>query len=128
MTIAEPWAGTTTPVAPAPSALRQTAPEVARVGDPVEHRQQRPLGRGELVGVGVAIRLHEGEHALVVAGLRAVGEVAVGLRLRPGLGEPRLGLERALGRPDLEHLAPAAQRLADGPAAVDEVRRHERRV
>ena len=99
VTIAEPCAGTTTPVAPAPSALRADRSEVPRIGDAIEDREQRTLRRSELVRVGVAVRLDEREHALMVARLRAVGELALRLQLRARVGEPLLGLDRALGRP-----------------------------
>ena len=98
--------------------------EIVRIADPVEHREERPLRAGQLVGIGVAIGLDQRQHALVVTGPGALGELAVGLLPRPGLGQPRLGGERPLRRPQLEHLAVPAQRLADGPPAVDEVRRH----
>ena len=64
--------------------------EVARVGDAVEHREQRTLGRRELVAVGVAVGLDEREHALVVARVGAVAQLALELQLRARLGEPVL--------------------------------------
>ena len=74
-----------------------------------------------------AHRQPPGEHALVVARPGSLGELAFRLHLEPpGLPQPGLGGEGTLGRPDLEHLPPPAQRLADGTAAVDLLPRHER--
>ena len=53
--------------------------EVARVGDLVEAGEQRPLDGCELVRIGVAIRLAPGEHALVVARLGRLADLAIGL-------------------------------------------------
>src|SRR5437763_5203735 len=87
-------------------ALRAAAdrPEVARVADLVETGEERTLDGGELVRVGVAVRLAPGEHALVVAGGGGLGEVALELDLdsglrrlgKPRLAEPRLGFDGAL--------------------------------
>ena len=65
-------------------ALRAAADgaEVARIADLVEAGDQRPLARGELVRVGVAVRLAPGEDALVVAGLGGFGQGPVGLHLK----------------------------------------------
>ena len=56
------------------------------------------------------------------------GQVPLGLDVVPDtltwLAEPWLRLERALGHPELEHLARAAQRLAYRPPAVDLLARH----
>ena len=112
-------------------ALRAAADraEVARVGDLVEHREQRPLGRGELVGVGVAVGLDARDDALVVARAGELAQLALGCEAGAcASGEPRLRRDRALGREQLEHLAPSAQRLAHRPAAVDEVGAHRRRT
>ena len=100
--------------------------EVARVGDAVEHREQRTLDGGQLIGVGVAVRLDARDHALVVARTGELGQVALLPHPHPRSRrlEPRLGLERPLGRQELEHLATAAQRLANGAAAVHEVGCH----
>ena len=43
----------------------------------------------------------------MIAGAGALRELPVGALLRLRVGEPRLGGERTLGRPDLEHLAVA---------------------
>src|SRR5207247_4695276 len=81
-----------------------------------------------LISVRVAVGLAEGENALMVAGSCCLGQVPLGLDLGsdPGtrLAEPWLGLERALGDPELEHPARPAQRLAHGAAAVDLLARH----
>ena len=98
--------------------------EVARIGHPVEHREERLRLRGQLVRVGVAIGLDHRDEPLVVARRGPLGQVALALHLRARLGQPRLGLQRAFGRPHLEHRTPAAQRLTDGLAAIDEVRCH----
>ena len=55
-------------------------------------------------------------------------EVALGTLPGLGLGQPGLGADGPLGRPELEHLAPAAERLPDGPPAVDEVAAHRLRT
>src|SRR5437763_672603 len=60
----------------------------------------------------------------MVTRARELGQLAVGERLDAALAQPALGANRALGREDLEHLPPAAQRLADRPPPVDELRRH----
>src|SRR5437763_15841967 len=88
-------------------ALRAAAdrPEVARVADLVEKGEERALDSGELVRVGVAVRLAPGEHALVVAGAGGLGQVAFELDLdaglrrlaEPRLAEPRLRLDGPLG-------------------------------
>ena len=103
--------------------------EVARVADLVEAGEERRRARGELERVGVAERLAPGDDALMVARAGRLGEVALELRLhaRPlDVAQPGLAAHRALARPQLEHLARAAQRLAHGPAPVDELARHER--
>ena len=109
-----------------PGALGAAAdrPEVVRIGDPVEHREQRPLGGGELVGVRVPEGLDPGDDALVVAGARKLGQLPLLALLRLRLGQPGLGPGGPLGRPDLEHLPAPPKRLPDGPAAVDELARH----
>ena len=55
--------------------------EVPRVADLVEAREQRPLRRRELVGVGVPVRLAPREHALVVARADRLAEVPLELDL-----------------------------------------------
>ena len=58
----------------------------------------------------------------MVARARLLGQLALGFTCTRGLrAEPVLGSERPLGRPELEHLAAAAQRLAHGAPAVDEL-------
>src|SRR5437588_12190724 len=97
--------------------------QVARVADLVETGEERTLDGGELVRVGVAVRLAPGEHALVVAGAGGLRQVALELDLNPGLGrlaEPRLRLDGPLGRSELDHLASAASDpLAHRPAPLD---------
>src|SRR2546421_899256 len=118
-------------------ALRAAAdrPQVARVADLVETGEERTLDGGELVRVGVAVRLAPGEHALVVAGAGGLRQVALELDLNPGLGrlaeprlaEPRLRPDGPLGPPELEHLAiAAAERLAKRTTPLDLLPRHRR--
>src|SRR5947209_11483990 len=112
-------------------ALRAAADgaEIARVADLVEAREQRPLPLGELIRVRVLVRLAPGEHTLMVARPGLLGDVAVELRLdaRPlELAQPRLGLDRALGGPQLQHLAGPAQDLTHGPPPVDLFAAHTR--
>src|SRR5205085_12454445 len=90
----------------------------------VEAGEERTFHSGELVRVRVAVRLAEGEHALVVARARRLGQLALRLDVRSDLAERRLGLERALGDPQLQHLARPAQRLTPGAAAIDLLPRH----
>ena len=96
--------------------------EVARVGDLVEHGEQRPLARGELVRVGVAVRLDPRDDALVVARAGELAQLALerGAAASPPRATPPTATARSVAQ-QLEHLAPAAQRLADRAAAVDEV-------
>ena len=100
--------------------------EVAGVGDTVEHREQGSLDAGELVGVGVAVRLDPGDDALMVARPGELGQLTVGPLAGLRLGEPGLGRKRPVGREQLEHLAAAPQRLLHGAPAVDEIARHRR--
>src|SRR5207248_8913931 len=96
--------------------------EIARIRDLVEAREQRSLGGRELPAVGVAVRLTPRDHALVVTRTRGFAQLALELRVeaRPiEVAQPRLGFERALGRPELEHLAPPAQRFPYRTPAVD---------
>ena len=62
----------------------------------------------------------------MVAAARGFGELALGLDLNPErrLAEPGLRRERALARPQFEHLAPAPERLAHRAAPVDLVTLH----
>ena len=101
--------------------------EVARVGHLVETAEQRLLRRGELPSVRVGIRLAPGDDALVIRRRGGLGQLALALHVdaRP-LAEPVERLRGALARPQLEHLAPAAQRLTDGVAPVDELSGHAR--
>src|SRR5206468_5884250 len=88
--------------------------EVPRIRDLVEAGEQRPLRGGELPRVRVLVRLAPGDDTLVVARRRSVGQLTLGLDLqaRPfDLAQPRLGLDRPVRRPALEHLAPPVQRL-----------------
>src|SRR5207244_924828 len=69
----------------------------------------------------VAVGLAPREDALVVARARCFAELALGLHLNSRsirLAEPWLGLQRALARPELQHLPRTAHRLAHRPAAV----------
>ena len=122
MTIAEPCAGTITPVAPAPSALRATAP---RLRGSVTRSRQTSSGlgcRASSKASRVSIRLDARDDALVVASAGGVGQLALGLDLdaRPAvLAQPLLGVQRALGRPQLEHLARSAQRFPNRAPPVD---------
>ena len=84
--------------------------EVPRVAHLVETGEERAVGRGELVGVGVLVGLAPREHALVVARAGGLGDVPLELHVHARLSrlaQPGLALDRALGRPELEHLAPA---------------------
>ena len=122
VTTAEPWAGTTTPVAPAASALRQTAP---RLRGSVTRSSTASSGRSaaaSCVGVGVAVRLDPCDDALVVARAGELAQLALGAGA--GLKPRRARAPRASARSvdeQLDHLAPAAQRLAHRTAPVDEV-------
>ena len=101
--------------------------EVPWVGHLVETDDQRALFCGKLPGVAVFVRLAPGDDALMIA---RPGRV-VQLALQPELDaraldvpQPRLGSDRTLGRPELEHLSPAAQRLAHGATTVHLVANH----
>src|SRR5207237_8211156 len=95
-------------------ALRAAAdrPQVARVTDLVETGEERALDGGELVRVGVTVRLAPGEHALVVAGAGGLGQVALELDLDAGLrrladprlAEPRIRFDGPLAAAELEEL------------------------
>src|SRR5712691_560064 len=107
---------------PRPLRAADHGAEVARVAHLVEAREERTLRRRELVGVRVLERLAPGEHALMVARARALADVLVELDLHPwllGLAQPGLGLHRTLGRPELEHLTRAAERLVHRSPPVD---------
>src|SRR5262249_6438892 len=99
--------------------------EVARVGDAVEAREQRSLDAGELICVRIAEGLDTRDDPLMVARTRKLGQRALGSYLdpRPFL-QPRLQAHGTLACVDLEHVAGPAHSLADGTAAVDEIRRH----
>ena len=64
----------------------------------------------------------------MVARLRRLGQLALLLDLDAlaVLAQPRLGCERALGRPELEHATPASQSLAHGAPPVDLLAGHDR--
>src|SRR5204862_4072626 len=65
--------------------------------------------------------LAPGQHALVVAGACRLRQLALELDLQPRrleLAQPRLTAHGALRRPELQHLAPTAQRLAHGPPPI----------
>ncbi len=99
--------------------------EVVRIGDAVEADEERPLTAGELPGVGVRVRLAEGDDSLVVPGARRRGQRSLGAYLDTqarSLLQPRLRGERALRDEQLERLAPpGADYLAHRVAAVDEL-------
>jgi diguanylate cyclase (GGDEF)-like protein len=111
---------------PCPLGGPADGPEVPRIRDLVEAREQRALGSRELIGVRVPVRLAEREHALVVPRSSRLGQLPFGLDLRAELAEPRLSFQRSLRDPQLEDLAGAAERLADRSAAVDLLPRHSR--
>src|SRR5690348_1905149 len=100
--------------------------EVARVGDPVEADEEREVLRGELPAVRVPVRLRPRDDALMVARPGGLGEptLELDLHLDGRLAQPRLRGDRALARPELEHLATAPQRLAHRAAAVDLIASH----
>ena len=101
--------------------------EVAGVGDAVEADEQRARLPRQLEGVAISIRLDASDDALVVASTGGVGQLALGLDLdtRPAvLAQPLLGVQRALGRPELEHLARPAQRFPNRAPPVDLLRGH----
>ena len=102
--------------------------QVVRVGDLVEADHERPLALDQRVRVGVAVRLAEGDDALVIARVRRVAQAPLGDDLQPEPGhlpQPRLRREGALGDEQLEDLALAgAVQLAHRPPAVDEVAGH----
>jgi diguanylate cyclase (GGDEF)-like protein len=111
---------------PCPLGGPADGPEVPRIRDLVEAREQGALGSRELIGVRVPVRLAEREHALVVTRSDRLGQLPFGLDLRAELAEPRLGFHRSLRDPQLEDLARAANRLADGAPAVDLLPGHSR--
>ena len=92
--------------------------EVPRIRDLVETDEQWLAGRRELVRVRVPVRLDACDDALVVARPRELGQHPLGDDLRLPLPGLPCG---PLGREQLEHLAPAAQRLAHRTPAVDEL-------
>jgi hypothetical protein len=101
--------------------------EVPRVGHSVEADEKRTGAPGQLVRVRVLVRRDLGDDALVVARARGLAQLPLELHVDARaavLAEPRLGSERTLGRPELEHLARAAQRLSHGAPAVDLVGGH----
>jgi hypothetical protein len=102
--------------------------QVARIGNPVEADEQRLLLGGQLVPVGVAVRRALGDDALVIAGAGRLAQLALELHLhaRPAVLQPRLGRERTLARPQLEHLTRAAERLSNSSPPVDLLRGHLR--
>ena len=102
-------------VAPAPSALRATAPRLRGSRDLVEADEERRLAAGELVRVGVAdtartTRRRPGGRASPRP-RRGRARASTWTRGRsPRAARPRS--RGALARPELEHLARPAQRLA----------------
>ena len=84
------------------------------------------LARDEVVRVGVRVRLGPGHDALVVSRSGRLGQLTLGLDLQSGtVPQPRLDSRRGtLGRPELEHLPPTAERLPHRAAAVDLLPRH----
>ena len=102
-------------------------PEVSGVRHLVEAADKRPLHRSELPGVRVRVRLAPGDDALVVGRAGRVGELTLLVHARSrAVREPFERGDGALARPELENGPPAAERLANGVAAVDEVAGHER--
>ena len=88
--------------------------QVARIGDAIETDEQRARLPRELEGVRISIRLDARDDALVITSAGGVGQLPIGLDVDsrpPVLAQPLLGVERALGRPQLEHLARPAQRF-----------------
>ena len=108
-----------------PVGAPRDGPQIAGIGDAVEHDQQRLLRRGQLVRIGVRIRGYERQNPLVIPGFGSLGELTLRLLLRAELGQPVLRLDRTLGGPHLEHFPAPSQRLAHRPAPVDELRRHD---
>jgi hypothetical protein len=100
--------------------------EIARVGHRIEHGEQRRGSGRDFVGVGIAVRLHSGDHALVIGRGHEGCEPALRFHVDPNSAfrQPRLSLQRPLGREDLEHLARPPQRLTHGPAPVEVLRGH----
>src|SRR5204862_6310861 len=89
--------------------------------------EQRLLPHCELPPIGVLVPLAPRGHALLVARACRFGQLAleVGLHTRAvDFAQPRLRLLRPLGRPELEHLAAPAQRLAHRSPAVHLLARH----
>ena len=100
--------------------------EVPRIGDLIEAGEERRLLGRERPRVGVRIRAGPGNDALVVGALGRLGQLALldDARSRP-LSEPVERRGGPLGDPELEHLAPTAQRLTHGIPAEDELARHD---
>src|SRR5262245_21206740 len=91
--------------------------EVARIRDLVETREQRALRCRELPPVGIAIGLTPGEDGLMVTRAVCLAQLTLELRLHAralDVAQPQLRPLCALRRPELEHLATTAQRLAHG--------------
>ena len=102
--------GRTTPVAPAPSALRQTAPRLCGSVTPSRQTSSGRSAGGELVGVGIAVGLAEGDDTLMISAFP-----------RPRVAQPR---ERSWTRrplrvpqPWLGDERPLATRAARAPRA-----------
>src|SRR5207237_5821029 len=84
--------------------------EVPWVGHLVETDDQRALFCGKLPGVAVLVRLAPGDDALMITRFGRVVELALQFDLHArtlDVSQPRVGFDRTLRRPELEHLAPA---------------------
>ena len=101
--------------------------EVARIGDAVEHDEQRPLDRGELPRVGVAVRLDARDDALMVARARRArsGRAPAAASASPRRATAPPPTARSVAHSS-STCAPPAQRLPHGAPAVDEVGAHRR--
>ena len=99
-----------------------------RVGDLVEAGDQGALHLRELVCVGVAVRLAEGDDPLVVSRPRGLVQPSLGHDLHTKalhLAQPWLRGESSLGDEQLEDRAPAGtDDLSDRAAPVDELSCH----
>ena len=126
------WRGSTTPVTPAPSAERSSAPRLPGSVTPSTATRNGawpgPAGGGELVEVGLGQRGGLGQHALgrLAAGLRLEALAADVLDRHPlaaarsTMSAMTLGVVEVGGDPQLADLAPAGdQQLAHRLATLD---------
>jgi hypothetical protein len=99
--------------------------QVVRIGDLVEAYEERRLRTRERPGIRIAERLAPGDEPLVIARPGGLAQHPLGLHLQPrSLVEPRACRCSAFRRPDLEHLARATVRLADGIPSVHDLAGH----